>query len=173
MESTLKKNCISTFRPFLSVHSPLGNQNQDQGIASAIVVCLSYSSTDCHHKNSSDFVLELLKYTSLYPCTIHLFMQRNCLFVSSSLIPHYAFSITVFSSIALNLPKCGKGKPALIRRNTVEDKSEIIACIESRNFAKAARIAAGRCPHLFSFLTDVFTMNDCTSWLKTCANCNQ
>ncbi|XP_051746096.1 bromodomain-containing protein 1 isoform X3 [Ctenopharyngodon idella] len=46
------------------------------------------------------------------------------------------------SSIALNLPKCGKGKPALIRRNTVEDKSEIIACIESRNFAKAARIAA-------------------------------
>lgn len=46
------------------------------------------------------------------------------------------------SSIALNFTKCGKGKPALIRRNTVEDKSEIIACIESRNFAKAARIAA-------------------------------
>ncbi|XP_043093744.1 bromodomain-containing protein 1 isoform X3 [Puntigrus tetrazona] len=46
------------------------------------------------------------------------------------------------SSIAINLPKCGKGKPALIRRNTVEDKNDIIACIESRNFAKAARIAA-------------------------------
>ncbi|XP_067248480.1 bromodomain-containing protein 1 isoform X2 [Chanodichthys erythropterus] len=51
-------------------------------------------------------------------------------------------SMSSSSSIALNLPKCGKGKPALIRRNTVEDKSEIIACIESRNFAKAARIAA-------------------------------
>ncbi|KAK7130294.1 hypothetical protein R3I94_008909 [Phoxinus phoxinus] len=51
-------------------------------------------------------------------------------------------SMSSSNSIALNLPKCGKGKPALIRRNTVEDKSEIIACIESRNFAKAARIAA-------------------------------
>ncbi|XP_015245745.1 PREDICTED: bromodomain-containing protein 1 [Cyprinodon variegatus] len=42
----------------------------------------------------------------------------------------------------LSLPKCGKGKPALVRRNTVDDKSELIACIESGNFAKAARIAA-------------------------------
>uniref|UniRef100_A0A3P8NN96 Bromodomain containing 1a n=1 Tax=Astatotilapia calliptera TaxID=8154 RepID=A0A3P8NN96_ASTCA len=41
-----------------------------------------------------------------------------------------------------NLPKCGKGKPALVRRNTVDDKSELIACIETGNFAKAARIAA-------------------------------
>ncbi|XP_073695043.1 bromodomain-containing protein 1 [Garra rufa] len=46
------------------------------------------------------------------------------------------------SNFAVNLPKCGKGKPALVRRNTVEDKNEIIACIENRNFAKAARIAA-------------------------------
>ncbi|XP_050963611.1 bromodomain-containing protein 1 isoform X2 [Labeo rohita] len=51
-------------------------------------------------------------------------------------------SMSSSSSIAVNLPKCGKGKPALIRRNTVENKNEIIACIESRNFAKAARIAA-------------------------------
>ncbi|XP_016413798.1 bromodomain-containing protein 1-like isoform X2 [Sinocyclocheilus rhinocerous] len=51
-------------------------------------------------------------------------------------------SMSSSSSTAVNLPKCGKGKPALIRRNTVEDKNEIIACIESRNFAKAARIAA-------------------------------
>ncbi|XP_052411225.1 bromodomain-containing protein 1 isoform X3 [Carassius gibelio] len=51
-------------------------------------------------------------------------------------------SMSSSSSNAVNLPKCGKGKPALIRRNTVEDKNEIIACIESRNFAKAARIAA-------------------------------
>uniref|UniRef100_A0A3P8T7S2 Bromodomain containing 1 n=1 Tax=Amphiprion percula TaxID=161767 RepID=A0A3P8T7S2_AMPPE len=46
-----------------------------------------------------------------------------------------------FSTI-LSLPKCGKGKPALVRRNTVDDKSELIACIETGNFAKAARIAA-------------------------------
>ncbi|XP_059367500.1 bromodomain-containing protein 1 isoform X1 [Carassius carassius] len=51
-------------------------------------------------------------------------------------------SMSSSSSNAVNLPKCGKGKPALVRRNTVEDKNEIIACIESRNFAKAARIAA-------------------------------
>ncbi|XP_061617487.1 bromodomain-containing protein 1 isoform X2 [Phyllopteryx taeniolatus] len=42
----------------------------------------------------------------------------------------------------LSLPKCGKGKPALLRRNTVDDKTELIACIENGNFAKAARIAA-------------------------------
>ncbi|XP_061662968.1 bromodomain-containing protein 1 isoform X2 [Syngnathoides biaculeatus] len=42
----------------------------------------------------------------------------------------------------LSLPKCGKGKPALLRRNTVDEKTELIACIENGNFAKAARIAA-------------------------------
>ncbi|XP_030627245.1 bromodomain-containing protein 1 [Chanos chanos] len=46
------------------------------------------------------------------------------------------------TSTTLSLPKCGKGKPALVRRNTVDDKSELIACIETGNFAKAARIAA-------------------------------
>ncbi|XP_067345623.1 bromodomain-containing protein 1 isoform X3 [Channa argus] len=46
------------------------------------------------------------------------------------------------TSTILSLPKCGKGKPALVRRNTVDDKSELIACIETGNFAKAARIAA-------------------------------
>ncbi|XP_047660095.1 bromodomain-containing protein 1 isoform X3 [Tachysurus fulvidraco] len=42
----------------------------------------------------------------------------------------------------LGFPKCGKGKPALVRRNTVDDKTELIACIETGNFAKAARLAA-------------------------------
>ncbi|XP_035802153.1 bromodomain-containing protein 1 isoform X3 [Amphiprion ocellaris] len=52
------------------------------------------------------------------------------------------------TSTILSLPKCGKGKPALVRRNTVDDKSELIACIETGNFAKAARIAADhRPPH--------------------------
>ncbi|XP_017549395.1 bromodomain-containing protein 1 isoform X2 [Pygocentrus nattereri] len=46
------------------------------------------------------------------------------------------------TSVPLSFPKCGKGKPALVRRNTVDDKSELIACIETGNFAKAARLAA-------------------------------
>ncbi|KAF7694049.1 bromodomain-containing protein 1 isoform X2 [Silurus meridionalis] len=46
------------------------------------------------------------------------------------------------TSFPLGFPKCGKGKPALVRRNTVDDKSELIACIETGNFAKAARLAA-------------------------------
>ncbi|XP_033845346.1 bromodomain-containing protein 1 isoform X2 [Periophthalmus magnuspinnatus] len=46
------------------------------------------------------------------------------------------------TSAVLSLPKCGKGKPALVRRHTVDDKSELIACIETGNFAKAARLAA-------------------------------
>ncbi|XP_029017588.1 bromodomain-containing protein 1-like isoform X2 [Betta splendens] len=51
-------------------------------------------------------------------------------------------SVPGSTSTILSLPKCGKGKPALVRRNTVDDKSELIACIETGNFAKAARIAA-------------------------------
>lgn len=46
------------------------------------------------------------------------------------------------TSTILSLPKCGKGKPALVRRHTVDDKNELIACIETGNFAKAARLAA-------------------------------
>ncbi|XP_060759058.1 bromodomain-containing protein 1 isoform X5 [Neoarius graeffei] len=45
-------------------------------------------------------------------------------------------------SAPLGFPKCGKGKPALVRRNTTDDKSELIACIETGNFTKAARLAA-------------------------------
>ncbi|XP_068132434.1 bromodomain-containing protein 1 isoform X3 [Hyperolius riggenbachi] len=40
------------------------------------------------------------------------------------------------------LPKCGRGKPALVRRHTIEDRSEMISCIENGNYARAARIAA-------------------------------
>lgn len=57
--------------------------------------------------------------------------------------PGVLFFFFVVLSTILSLPKCGKGKPALVRRNTVDDKSELIACIETGNFAKAARIAAG------------------------------
>ncbi|XP_018585679.1 bromodomain-containing protein 1-like isoform X2 [Scleropages formosus] len=46
------------------------------------------------------------------------------------------------STSSTSLPKCGKGKPALVRRSTVDNKNELIACIETGNYAKAARIAA-------------------------------
>lgn len=46
-------------------------------------------------------------------------------------------------SLSFSLPKCGKGKPALVRRHTIEDRSELISCIENGNYARAARIAAG------------------------------
>lgn len=65
---------------------------------------------------------------------------------SGSLIANFMCFV---SSTILSLPKCGKGKPALVRRNTVDDKSELIACIETGNFAKAARIAAGTCQEHF------------------------
>ncbi|XP_027710166.1 bromodomain-containing protein 1 isoform X2 [Vombatus ursinus] len=53
-------------------------------------------------------------------------------------------SISSSNSLLCNssLPKCGRGKPALIRRHTLEDRSELISCIENGNYAKAARIAA-------------------------------
>ncbi|XP_039617006.1 bromodomain-containing protein 1 isoform X2 [Polypterus senegalus] len=44
--------------------------------------------------------------------------------------------------LSLTIPKVGKGKPALVKKNPVDDKNELIACIETGNFAKAARIAA-------------------------------
>ncbi|XP_050601781.1 bromodomain-containing protein 1 isoform X8 [Macaca thibetana thibetana] len=43
---------------------------------------------------------------------------------------------------SFSVPKCGRGKPALVRRHTLEDRSELISCIENGNYAKAARIAA-------------------------------
>ncbi|XP_068132433.1 bromodomain-containing protein 1 isoform X2 [Hyperolius riggenbachi] len=43
---------------------------------------------------------------------------------------------------SFTLPKCGRGKPALVRRHTIEDRSEMISCIENGNYARAARIAA-------------------------------
>ncbi|XP_040346452.1 bromodomain-containing protein 1 isoform X5 [Herpailurus yagouaroundi] len=39
-------------------------------------------------------------------------------------------------------PRCGRGKPALVRRPALEDRGELISCIENGNYAKAARIAA-------------------------------
>uniref|UniRef100_A0A2I3G3S2 Bromodomain containing 1 n=1 Tax=Nomascus leucogenys TaxID=61853 RepID=A0A2I3G3S2_NOMLE len=41
---------------------------------------------------------------------------------------------------SFSAPKCGRGKPALVRRHTLEDRSELISCIENGNYAKAARI---------------------------------
>uniref|UniRef100_A0A8C9U0A0 Bromodomain containing 1 n=1 Tax=Scleropages formosus TaxID=113540 RepID=A0A8C9U0A0_SCLFO len=63
--------------------------------------------------------------------------RRRCASESS-----ISSSGSLLCNTSFSLPKCGKGKPALVRRSTVDDKSELIACIENGNFAKAARIAA-------------------------------
>ncbi|KPP66044.1 bromodomain-containing protein 1-like, partial [Scleropages formosus] len=62
--------------------------------------------------------------------------RRRCASESS-----ISSSGSLLCNTSFSLPKCGKGKPALVRRSTVDDKSELIACIENGNFAKAARIA--------------------------------
>ncbi|XP_069621077.1 bromodomain-containing protein 1 isoform X3 [Ranitomeya imitator] len=64
------------------------------------------------------------------------------------------------NSSTFTLPKCGKGKPALVRRHTIEDRSELISCIENGNYARAARIAADNRPE------------DATSWLSSQWCCN-
>lgn len=66
-------------------------------------------------------------------------LRRRC--ASESSISSCS-SLPGTTSTVLSLPKCGKGKPALVRRHTVDDKSELIACIETGNFAKAARLSA-------------------------------
>lgn len=50
------------------------------------------------------------------------------------------------ASRSFSAPKCGRGKPALVRRHTLDDRSELLSCIENGNYAKAARIAAGELP---------------------------
>ncbi|KAL4624912.1 bromodomain-containing protein 1-like isoform X2 [Arapaima gigas] len=63
--------------------------------------------------------------------------RRRCASESS-----ISSSGSLLCSTSTSVPKCGKGKPALVRRSTVDDKSQLIACIETGNYAKAARIAA-------------------------------
>ncbi|XP_023685954.1 bromodomain-containing protein 1 isoform X1 [Paramormyrops kingsleyae] len=63
--------------------------------------------------------------------------RRRCASESS-----ISSSGSLLCNTSFSLPKCGKGKPALVRRNPIDDKSELIACIETGNFAKAARLAA-------------------------------
>ncbi|XP_018423741.1 PREDICTED: bromodomain-containing protein 1 isoform X4 [Nanorana parkeri] len=77
-----------------------------------------------------DKVIEVTPLRKLEP-------RRRCASESSissnnSILCHSNFS----------LPKCGRGKPALVRRHTIEDRSELISCIENGNYARAARIAA-------------------------------
>ncbi|KAJ8245481.1 hypothetical protein GJAV_G00271200 [Gymnothorax javanicus] len=47
---------------------------------------------------------------------------------------------------SVSLSKCAKGRSATTRRKTTDDKKELIACIETGNLAKAARIAADSGP---------------------------
>ncbi|XP_078139032.1 bromodomain-containing protein 1-like isoform X2 [Centroberyx gerrardi] len=46
------------------------------------------------------------------------------------------------STSTVIVPKSGKGRPAVARRSTVDDKSNLITCIENGEFTKAAKIAS-------------------------------
>ncbi|KAM6215526.1 bromodomain-containing protein 1 isoform 1-T1 [Rhynchocyon petersi] len=63
--------------------------------------------------------------------------RRRCASESS-----ISSSNSLLCDSSFSTPKCGRGKPALVRRHTLEDRSELISCIENGNYAKAARIAA-------------------------------
>ncbi|XP_049740653.1 bromodomain-containing protein 1 isoform X2 [Elephas maximus indicus] len=63
--------------------------------------------------------------------------RRRCASESS-----ISSSNSLLCDVSFSTPKCGRGKPALVRRHTLEDRSELISCIENGNYAKAARIAA-------------------------------
>ncbi|XP_043922914.1 bromodomain-containing protein 1 isoform X4 [Protopterus annectens] len=63
--------------------------------------------------------------------------RRRCASESS-----ISSSSSLFCNTSLNFPRCGKGKPAFVRRNHVEDRKELIACIQNGDYVKAARIAA-------------------------------
>ncbi|XP_059043290.1 bromodomain-containing protein 1 isoform X2 [Mustela nigripes] len=63
--------------------------------------------------------------------------RRRCASESS-----IASSSSPLCDASFSAPRCGRGKPALVRRHTLEDRSELISCIENGNYAKAARIAA-------------------------------
>lgn len=42
--------------------------------------------------------------------------------------------------------KSGKGKQAMTRRNTTDDRNELTACMEMGNISKASKLAAGELP---------------------------
>ncbi|KAJ8791826.1 hypothetical protein J1605_020548 [Eschrichtius robustus] len=64
--------------------------------------------------------------------------RRRCASESSA-----SSSSSPLCDASFSAPPCGRGKPALVRRHTLEDRSALISCIENGNYAKAARIAAG------------------------------
>ncbi|XP_061062285.1 bromodomain-containing protein 1 isoform X4 [Eubalaena glacialis] len=63
--------------------------------------------------------------------------RRRCASESSA-----SSSSSPLCDASFSAPPCGRGKPALVRRHTLEDRSALISCIENGNYAKAARIAA-------------------------------
>ncbi|XP_026874181.2 bromodomain-containing protein 1b isoform X3 [Electrophorus electricus] len=63
---------------------------------------------------------------------------------STSVLRNTSFPLGMLSIISH--PKSGKGKQAIARRNTTDDKNELIACMESGNISKASKLAADHRP---------------------------
>uniref|UniRef100_A0A3Q3J0P3 Bromodomain containing 1a n=1 Tax=Monopterus albus TaxID=43700 RepID=A0A3Q3J0P3_MONAL len=129
----LLKKTINDVRNEMSLKRVLpSHQHCSSSIAPSTSASSSSASSHPHLGKPKE---ESLKTNGHFPDEEAMEPRRRCASESS---------ISSCSSLpgSTSLPKCGKGKPALVRRNTVDDKSELIACIETGNFAKAARIAA-------------------------------
>ncbi|XP_062848751.1 bromodomain-containing protein 1b [Trichomycterus rosablanca] len=55
-------------------------------------------------------------------------------------------SSSVLGTSVISDPKSGKGKQAMTRRNTTDDRNELIACLETGNISKASKLAADHRP---------------------------
>ncbi|KAF4081413.1 hypothetical protein AMELA_G00161130 [Ameiurus melas] len=70
--------------------------------------------------------------------------RRRC--ASESSISSSGSTSLLDSTIAVSQPKSGKGKPAMARRNTTDDRNELIACMETGNLSKASKLASDHRP---------------------------
>ncbi|XP_053092895.1 bromodomain-containing protein 1b isoform X1 [Pangasianodon hypophthalmus] len=70
--------------------------------------------------------------------------RRRC--ASESSISSSGSTSLLDSTSAVSHPKCGKGKQAMARRNTTDDRNELIACMETGTLSKASKLASDHRP---------------------------
>ncbi|KAI4876418.1 hypothetical protein NFI96_012134 [Prochilodus magdalenae] len=58
---------------------------------------------------------------------------------STSMLGHTSSPLGMLSTVSQ--PKSGKGKQAMARRNTTDDRNELTACMETGNISKASKLA--------------------------------
>lgn len=70
--------------------------------------------------------------------------RRRC--ASESSISSSGSTSLLDSTIAVSQPKSGKGKQVMARRNTTDDRNELVACMETGNLSKASKLASDHRP---------------------------